>query len=410
VDDELVGLTTGERIKHFRTRAGMSRAVLGGLVERSAEWVKAVETNRLLTPRLPVLLRLARALDITDLARLTGNGVAVPVEVFAGTAHSALGAVRSALTGYHLDDTAATAVDPRHVRARLDLAWKVRHSSPDHRTAVGAVLPALIRDAQQSVRRSTGPLRREARRTLAGVYQLADFFVAYQPAPELVWLVADRSITEAQAADDPYLMAGGAWALTQVLRDAGRWDEAIAVSTDGVGQLEPRLAEGSADLRAMCGALLFETGYVHARRGKHGMAWSFWDRANKIAELLPVNYRHTQTSFGRAVLVAHAVTLDVELRRSGEAAARARRFDANAISSIARRSRHLVEVARAHHQQGDHAGTYATLRSAADTAPETVRFNGYAKDMASTLLASPPTGMAQESRRLAADIGITHGP
>jgi DNA-binding transcriptional regulator YiaG len=39
----LVGRTTGERIKHFRTRAGMSRPVLGGLVGRSAEWVKAVE-------------------------------------------------------------------------------------------------------------------------------------------------------------------------------------------------------------------------------------------------------------------------------------------------------------------------------------------------------------------------------
>ena len=33
-------LTTGERIRRFRTRAGMSRAVLGGLVGRSAEWVK----------------------------------------------------------------------------------------------------------------------------------------------------------------------------------------------------------------------------------------------------------------------------------------------------------------------------------------------------------------------------------
>ena len=95
---DLVGETPGERIKHFRTRAGLSRPVLGGLVGRSAEWVKAVESGRLQVPRLPMLLRLARALDVRDLAELTGAGPAVPVQVFAGEAHAALTAVQEALT------------------------------------------------------------------------------------------------------------------------------------------------------------------------------------------------------------------------------------------------------------------------------------------------------------------------
>lgn len=157
----------------------MSRAVLGGLVGRSAEWVKAVETGRLLTPRLPMLLRLARALDVADLALLTGNGVAVPVESFAGPAHSALAAVRSALTDDRLIGSPADAVDARHLAIRLEQAWIIRHSSPDHRTAVGSILPGLIRDAQQAVKQSTDDKRRAARRVLAGVYQLADFYVAY---------------------------------------------------------------------------------------------------------------------------------------------------------------------------------------------------------------------------------------
>lgn len=63
---DLTGKTAGERIKHFRTRVGMSRPVLGGLVGRSAEWVKAVETGRLQVPRLPMLLRIARALNVSD--------------------------------------------------------------------------------------------------------------------------------------------------------------------------------------------------------------------------------------------------------------------------------------------------------------------------------------------------------
>ncbi|MGH3814835.1 MAG: helix-turn-helix domain-containing protein [Pseudonocardiaceae bacterium] len=71
--DELAGMTTGQRVRYFRQRAGMTRAVLGGLVGRSDEWVKAVETDRLLTPRIPLLLRLAEVLKVDDLAQLTGR-------------------------------------------------------------------------------------------------------------------------------------------------------------------------------------------------------------------------------------------------------------------------------------------------------------------------------------------------
>lgn len=73
----------------------MSRPVLGGLVGRGAEWVKAVETGRLQVPRLPMLLRIAQALDVRDLAELTGDGHAVPVQAFTGEAHAALSAVQA---------------------------------------------------------------------------------------------------------------------------------------------------------------------------------------------------------------------------------------------------------------------------------------------------------------------------
>lgn len=119
----------------------MSRAVLGGLVGRSAEWVKAVETGRLQTPRLPMLLRLAQALQVSDLAVLTGNGVAVPVESFAGRAHAGLEAVRSALTEAHFAGSSATAVDVGHLAVRLEQAWTIRHTAP----TIGARSPPSCR-------------------------------------------------------------------------------------------------------------------------------------------------------------------------------------------------------------------------------------------------------------------------
>lgn len=54
----------GERIQLHRERSGKSREVLGGLVGRSAEWVKAVERGRLLPPRPPMLETIAAVLRV----------------------------------------------------------------------------------------------------------------------------------------------------------------------------------------------------------------------------------------------------------------------------------------------------------------------------------------------------------
>lgn len=393
----------GKRIQYQRQRVGMSRRVLAGLVGKSAEWLKAVENGRLQVPRLPMLLKIARALELSDLATLTGNGEAVPVQVFAGERHGALTEVQRALTEYRVTPAGlAPSVD--HLDVRLRQAWHVRHSASDHRTQLGSLLPGLIRDSQRAVRHGSGD-RRDARRVLAGVYRLADFYVAYQPAPELVWVVADRALTEAQEADDPYAIAGGAWAMVQALRDAGRWVEAVELAADAAEQLQPYRSYGD-DWHGMWGALHAEIAYVNARRGRNGDAWSHWELANDVAQRLGPDYRHVQTSFSQAVMAAHATTLGVELRRSGEALRAAGSFDAEAIASVPRRARHLIEVARAHHQRGEKTATFALLDKSERTATETIRYNGFAREMLRALTAAPPSGMRGDVRNLATRVGL----
>lgn len=216
------------------------------------------------------------ALDIADLSDLTGDGHSVPVQVFAGERHAALEAVQTVLTDYRFT-APPSAPNVAHLRMRLSQAWEVRHASHDHRTQVAALLPDLIRDSQTAVRATTGEQRREARRVFAGVYRLADFYVAYQPAPELVRMVADRAISEGQEADDPYAIAAGAWALVQALREAGRWEEAISVALDAAKQIEP-YADTANDWRGIWGALQYEVAYTYARRGRSGEAWAYWER------------------------------------------------------------------------------------------------------------------------------------
>ncbi|MFI9640659.1 helix-turn-helix domain-containing protein [Micromonospora sp. NPDC051925] len=400
--DSLPELTFGQRLKVYRERSGKTRAVLGGLVGRSAEWVKAVETDRILPPRIHMLDRIARALkvDVSVLAGELGNRSAV----VNGPEHPALASVRDAVNRFAiLRDVPAESLSS--LRERLAAAWRARHQASDHRTVLGAFLPGLLRDVQHAALAYEGAQRRQAQALLAETLGLVQVFLAYQPAAELIWRVADRAMVAAQESGDPEAIARAGWFLGQVHRDTGDWDTAMAVTLDVLSALESRAAEGEAGLLAMWGALNFEAAYTAARAGEEGRAWRYWDRADRVAQRLPQGFYQPQTSFSRVIMGAHAVTVAVELQKSGEAVRQARRHEAAAIPSRPRRARHLIEVARAHHGKGDKEAAVATLRQAYESAPETIRFNGYARQITLDLL-DGPRSTRDEARDLAVKVGL----
>src|SRR5256885_11269243 len=101
--DDLEGRNTGERIQIIRDRKGMSRPTLAGLVGRSAEWLKGIENGRRLPPRLPMLVRLAEILGVTDVSVLVGEDmqigrpISLPIANFRRIPHEAIPAIREAL-------------------------------------------------------------------------------------------------------------------------------------------------------------------------------------------------------------------------------------------------------------------------------------------------------------------------
>jgi transcriptional regulator with XRE-family HTH domain len=58
-------MTIGQRIAFYRRRRGLSQEVLAGLVGKTAEWLRKVETNRSELDRLSVIRSVARALDVS---------------------------------------------------------------------------------------------------------------------------------------------------------------------------------------------------------------------------------------------------------------------------------------------------------------------------------------------------------
>lgn len=252
---------------------------------RTGSWVKAVETGRLKTPKLHMVLRFAELLRVRDLSELTGDQ-SVHVDLFAGPGHSRLPAVQAAINRFPLSDS-AQAPSARHIRARLARAWQARHEAPNHRDVIGVLLPDLIRDAQRAVRQSDRATeRRAAQAALSEVYSLAQFFVAYQPDAALLWRVAERGMIAAQESEDPHTIGVAAWLAAQAHRDSGHFDAADDVTAEALAYLTPLLPDASDEVRAIAGALTFEAGYTAARRAETGTAWRYWDQARDMAARL----------------------------------------------------------------------------------------------------------------------------
>src|SRR6185437_4442136 len=128
----------GQRLRAHREHAGKTRAVLAGLVGRSEEWAKAVETGRLQMPRLPMLIRLAEVLGVT-VAELTGDQTMTVTRAGDLGEHPAAAAIRDAVHRYRLGRPAEQPQPVAVLQTRLDDGWRLWHQSRTRRTDVGAL-------------------------------------------------------------------------------------------------------------------------------------------------------------------------------------------------------------------------------------------------------------------------------
>jgi transcriptional regulator with XRE-family HTH domain len=364
-----------KRIQVRREQRGMTREVLGGLVGKSAEWVKAIEKGRLLPPRLAMLERIASVLK-TPLSDLVGEQ-SRQIRDLTGPAHSALAEVRSAINAQPRLDAAPPQLG--ELAERVSTAWRARHASPDHRTTLGALLPGLIRDTRTATTVLSGAQRRVAYGLESDVLGLAQMYLAYQPAAELLWRAAERSTVTAQESGDAHARAMAAWFMVEALRDSGDWDSAMDLNLAAIEDVQRHVDGAGENLLAMLGALHTVAALTAARAGEDGRAWRHWDCAEQVLRRLPADHAHPRTWFSPAVVGFYALSLSVELRKGTEAVRAANRVDPASITSRPRRARHLVEVARAHHLRADSQAALDAVRAAVQAAPETVQYNSHAR-------------------------------
>jgi transcriptional regulator with XRE-family HTH domain len=395
-------LTTGERVRILRERRGMSRDVLAGLVGRSAGWLRKIESNERPLRSLPMMVRLAEALRLSDVAELTGDDVRMPLDTWTRVAHPAVAEIREAVHGSLYRRAIPLAPQSSEVLSgRVAEAWHVWHTSRFQRTEVGNLLPGLIADVDHAMRQNRS---RALSAVSVSLYALAQQYAAHIAEPELYWVMVDRSVRSAEDSDDPTMLAAGAWVTCNGLRDRDG-DAALRLATEAAEDLRPRLESGGDDLRGVYGALCLSAAVTAAKEGRSGDAWRWHDEAAATASRLPDGYAHSLTMFSRGNVAVYGVSLGTELKTPGIAVQKAEAVTA-VIPSVPRRSRMMVDAARAQWQRHEQAGALAYLRAAHEVSPEEVRYAPPARALAAELARKTNGPLKADAVALAEAVGV----
>jgi transcriptional regulator with XRE-family HTH domain len=395
--------TFGQRVKRARGRSGKTRAYVADVMGHSVEWVKGIENDRFKMPGLPKLLRLAHVLGVEDLTELTGDD-RITAATYTKSEHTSLPRIRQALTRYQLRPADREPEPAAVLAARTRQAWKLWHAEGDHRTAIVALLPGLLDDTRHSARLLEGADRRRAQVAAAEAYHLAQLFLSFQPAPDLIYLTGDRAMAAAQDADSPRAIAAAAWYMNHVHRDAGEAAEARVDLAEQAAALIPNAEDPEHIARR--GLLYLAVALSYAKTGQQGDAWRYWDKADAAARELGDDYAHPWLIFGRGVVDGYAITMHNDLVQPTKALEVAESLDLSLIPSATRRSYHLIETARAHGMLGEGVAAVALLKKAFEQSPETIQYNLHTRAVLPELAKTGPRMVQEDARLLAQDLGV----
>lgn len=403
---QVSALSTGERIRSARRARGMSRPVLAGLVGRSPDWLKKIETGVRPLNSLPLLVQLARVLGLDDVSELTGDDYSAPVHAWQGEIHHVVPAIRRALTeaSFEMPGDGATSVSSAdELTARVRALWLVWHRSARQRSEVGPMLPALIRAAHASVRATGGVQRRRCRSATGDLYRLVQRLLAHICEPELHALAVERGRAFSEEADTPRALAEAAWASAVGLCAAGYHDDAAAVADHGVATLTRSYrAEPAESAWGTLGALQLEAAAAHGLAGRDGDAYRYLDAAAGTAGRMPHQAWHLPSAFDRSNVEIMAVIVGTSLRRPGEAISRANRIDLTGMRSVVRRSRLLLECADAHAQRREYTDAVRRLDAAVRVSAEAIALIPWARPLADELAANAPHPARRTAEQVAA--------
>jgi transcriptional regulator with XRE-family HTH domain len=403
----------GSRIAAFRRTRGATQKDLGVKIGRSVQWVSGVEQGRLHADRLQELVDIAGVLgcEVEDLlgrpvSSLTSPGAAPgPGTSRVGPDAVAAVVLRSALpeTEYEM------APEPGEIARRVARAWAMWHRSPTAHAGLAAVLPGLLADAlacQQRAQGQQAPERRAAAGAASGAWQLTRQWLHRQHGGDLAWIAAERAMAAAREAEDPRLIALGAWGLSRSYRRCGQPDEAARLCLAAGDTLAPLLPDSrDPGLLAAYGMLHLTAAISAAESDQDGRAWALHRVADRAARSLGGRY-DPWTAFGPTNVDIWAISIHATLGNADAVVDMAPELDLEAMPSTHRRAGVLIDVARGFARRGEDERSALVLLDAERASSDEVGHSPMVRDTVRDLLCRDRAGARPHVRGLARRIGL----
>ena len=390
----------GRKIAAERHRRGLSQPELARLIGRSVAWVSQVERGVRKVDRMSVLETVAAALEV-PLAELAAEA---PVVAAVGEEAPGAGGLRLVLSGAYalramLDGRRPPALGTLRRRSRE--AWELTHSG--RYTELADLLRGLVPDLETAARAVPEAQRAEVYELMAATYQACSAALAKLGEPEAAWIAADRAMAAAERAGNPMLVAAGAFRLVFVFLAARHYEQAEETARTAADALQQMADQDDPQAMSLWGALTLQRAVVASRVNEADTAYHHLGRAAQVADRLGEGRNDYNTEFGPANVTLHEIAVGVELGDAGRALRAAAIVDSTGLSAE-RRSRMLIDVARAHAQRRQVGEAVAALLQAEEVTPEQVHGHELVRQLVSDLLTmqDPPSG---ELREMAARVG-----
>jgi transcriptional regulator with XRE-family HTH domain len=391
----------GRRVAFHRSKRGLSQKELGARIERSESWVSQVERGARRIDRMSVLETLAKALEV-PLAELAPEASVVAAVVERPHAATSLSLALCSSDALQAVLSDAGPVDVDRLGKSAAQAWGFAHGS--RYEDLTALLRTLIPELEYAVRKTGGADRRRVCVAKAKAYHAAAGVLSKLGEVPAAWVAVDRAISAAEEADDPLLMAEGAFRLSIVFQSARRFDLAKRTAETAVDALGRLADSGELEAVALRGALYLQLAVASARTNEGDAAYDYLEHAQEAAALLGMDRNDYDTEFGPTNVLLHEIAVAVELGDAGRALRVAGRADASKLSPE-RQGQLLIDVARAHAQRRQPGEMVAALSRALQMAPEQVRTHPLVRELVEDALKGEYAG-DPDLRKLAQHLNL----
>jgi transcriptional regulator with XRE-family HTH domain len=395
------GPNLGERVAELRHEAGLDQRALADIVKRSMSWVSQVERGEIIVGDVGMLQRLAAALGVPsrELVELVLGEDAADEE----RQRPYVEALRLALAGHPnpaailgLRSKRAGEVTLERLEADLVTAGELMHASAFDRLGplLAKVLPsleALSRDEYEPDERQRAMI------LLANAYQAAAAMLVKVGDAGGGWIAADRAIAAGERCGDRRLVMAGQLRMAHTFVGSSENDLAIHVLRQAAGVARQLNAETDPSILSLTGACALLLAVLEARKGDTAEAHRHLKAAKRLARHLGADRNDYGTEFGPTNVALHEVAVEVELGNAAAALELAAKVDATRLSAE-RRSRFLVDIARAHVQRRAAAPAVKALSEAEAIAPAEIADSRLVREMVASQLRCKSSG-----RRLLVD-------